>query len=322
MAVVRVAVDARNLERDWRGIARYVRAVLTRFAMRDDVTVHLVRDGLLGSRVPRGVDVVWHPWNGTFFSSRAPSVVTFHDAVPFRFPPADPRRRRNDQAPWLRSAAEASQFLANSHFTVDEVSRYLGVAPERQTVTYLAVEPDVFTPEGPAARVSDGRPYVLFAGADEPRKNLRTLVAAHARAFPRGEVALAVAGSTPAGDALALGTLEPTELARWYRGALAVAVPSYYEGFGFPLLEALACGAPAIASRVTALPEVGGDGCAWIDDPLDVGAWSDALRELADDPAARDRLRVAGLARAGAFSWERCAEQTLAVLRCAAHAPA
>ncbi len=323
MTPIHVAVDAHNLAHDWRGIARYVRAVLARFAARDDVKVSLTRNGPFGRRVPRGIDVVWHPWNGTFFSSRAPSVVTFHDAVPFRFPPGDPRRRQSDQGPWIRSATEARMFLANSRFTVEEVSRYLGVARDRQTVTYLAVERDVFTPDGAAARLPDGRPYLLFVGADEPRKNLHTLAAAHARAFPRGEVALAVAGNAQAGtDAVALGTLQPDELARWYRGALAVAVPSYYEGFGFPLLEALACGAPTIASRVTALPEVGGDGCVWIDDPLDVDAWTGALREVAEDGALRDRLRDAGLARAARFSWERCAEQTLTVLRCAAHAPA
>ena len=318
--MIHVAVDARDLDRDWRGIARYVRAVLTRFAARDDVRVTLVRRGPFGQRAPRDADVVWHPWNGTFFTARAPSVVTFHDAVPFRFPPADPRRRANDQTPWLRSAAQARSFLANSHFTAGEVSTYLGVAPERQTVTLLAVERDVFAPAGEAARLPDGRPYVLFVGADEPRKNLRTLADAHERAFPNAEVALVVAGGAPPPGvrATALGALDPAALARWYRGALLVAVPSWYEGFGFPLLEAMACGAPAVASRATSLPEVGGQAPCWIDDPLDVAAWCDALRALAADAAARARLRDAGLARAATFSWERCAEETLAVLRRAA----
>jgi alpha-1,3-rhamnosyl/mannosyltransferase len=280
----------------------------------------LVRPGPFGQRAPRGTDVVWHPWNGTFFASRAPAVVTFHDAVPFRFPAADPAKRRNEQRPWLRSAATAHAFLANSHFTAGEVERFLGVAAARQTVTYLAVERDVFAPAGAVRGLDDGRPFVLFAGADEPRKNLATLLDAHARAFPHDEVALVTAGGAPPPGARvhALGALEPAELAAWYRGALAVAVPSIYEGFGFPLLEAMACGTPALASRATSLVEVGGEGCAWIDDPLDAAAWASALRDLAGDAARRAALRAAGLARAAMFSWDRCADETLAVLRRAA----
>jgi glycosyltransferase involved in cell wall biosynthesis len=322
MSALHVAVDARDLAHDWRGIARYVRALLDRFARRDDVVVTLVERGLFGQRVPRGADVVWHPWNGTFFDARVPAVVTFHDAVPFRFPAADPRKRRNEQEPWLRSAATARSFIANSHFTVDEVQRFLGVGAERQTVTYLAVERDVFAPAGAAATLPDGRPYVLFAGAAEPRKNLVTLLDAHARAFPDDAVALVVAGGAPPAGArvCALGALEPAELARWYRGARAVAVPSLYEGFGFPLLEAMACGTPAIASRATSLVEVGGEGCRWIEDPLDASAWAAALRSVVDDENVRLQLRAAGSAQAGTFSWDRCADETLTVLRRAAEA--
>ena len=320
MSALHVAVDARDLAHDWRGIARYVRAVLDRFARRDDVVVTLVERGLFGQRAPRDADVVWHPWNGTFFAARVPAVVTFHDAVPFRFPADDPRKRRNEQGPWLRSAATARAFLANSQFTLAEVERYLGVAAARQTVTYLAVARDVFAPADDAAALPDGRPFVLFVGAAEPRKNLATLLAAHARAFPDDAVALAVAGGAPPAGARvhALGALQPAELARWYRGARAVAVPSLYEGFGFPLLEAMACGTPAIASRATSLIEVGGDGCRWIDDPLDVQAWSAALTDVVSDERLRVRLRVAGIAQAAKFSWDRCAEETLAVLRRAA----
>jgi len=320
MSALHVAVDARDLAHDWRGIARYVRAVLTRFAQRGDVVVTLVEPGLFGQRVPRGTDVVWHPWNGTFFDARVPAVVTFHDAVPFRFPAEDPGKRRNEQGPWLRSAATADTFLANSGFTAAEVERFLGVAAGRQTVTQLAVERNVFAPLGDAAALPGGRPYVLFVGAAEPRKNLATLLEAHARAFPGDTVALVVAGGLPPPGARvhALGALEPAELARWYRGARVVAVPSYYEGFGFPLLEAMACGTPALASRATSLVEVGGDGCAWIDDPFDVAAWAAALGRAVRDEALRARLRAAGIAQAAAFSWDRCAAETLTVLRRAA----
>ena len=317
MSALHVAVDARDLATEWRGIARYLRAVLKRFANRSDVTVSMVERGLLGQRAPRGTDVVWHPWNGTFFGSRTPSVVTFHDAVPFRFPATDPRKRRNEQDPWLRSAATARAFLANSQYTVSEVERFLGVPAERQTVTYLGVEHDVFAPHGAVNALPDGRPFVLFAGTAEPLKNLGTLLVAHARAFPGDEVALVVAGGEPPPDAraVALGALEPAELAAWYRGASAVAVPSLYECFGLPLLEALACGTPVIASRTSSLVEVGGDAPLWIGDPLDVDAWTAGLLAAVSDEAGRAAQRERGIARAASFSWDRCAEETLAVLR-------
>jgi alpha-1,3-rhamnosyl/mannosyltransferase len=323
-AALHVAVDARDLAHDRRGIARYVRAVLARFARRDDVVATLVRPGPFGQRAPRGTDVVWHPWNGTFFEARAPSVVTFHDAAPFRFPALDPAKRRNEQGPWLRSAATAGAFLANSHFTVAEVERFLGVPAARQTVTYLAVEHELFTPVGAARTLDDGRPYLLHVGAHDAHKNVGTLIAAWRTAFPSTEVALAFTRAPavlPDGAVLAAAPTDAA-LAELYRGALAVAVPSTYEGFGLPLLEALACGAPAVASQLPSLLEVGGDAVVWIDDPLDAGAWASALRALAGGGARRAAQRAAGIARAATFSWDRCADETLAVLRRTAEARA
>jgi glycosyltransferase involved in cell wall biosynthesis len=107
---------------------------------------------------------------------------------------------------------------------------------------------------------------------------------------------------------------DDTALAALYRGAALVAVPSTYEGFGFPLLEAMACGTPTLAARAGSLPEVGGDAAAWIDDAYDAGAWTTALRALLADDAARTALGARGPARAAAFSWERCTAQTLRVL--------
>jgi glycosyltransferase involved in cell wall biosynthesis len=240
--------------------------------------------------------------------------------VPFRYPAADLRKRRNEQGPWLRSAATAAAFLTNSRYTVGEVERYLGVPPEKQTVTYLGVERDVFAPQGNANVLPDGRPYVLYVGTLEPFKNFSTLLAAHARAFPNAETALVFAGNGPPSDArvVALGVVDPVVLAGWYRGAALVAVPSIYECFGLPLLEAMSCGTPVVASRTPSLEEVGGAGCAWIEDPLDVAAWSAALAGIAS--GAAPQWQAAGLARAATFSWDRCAEETLAVLRRTAQA--
>ncbi len=322
MSVLHVAVDTTNLKHDWRGITRYVKAIFPRLAAHPDVRLSMVDPGFFGYRVPRDADVVWRPANGTFFRTTLPSVATFHDAVPFRFAAADPKRRANEQGPWVRSVETAHAFIANSHFTATEMTAYAHIPLERQTVTLLAVEPEIFSPAGALPPDAPDRAFVFFAGAAEERKNLPTLLAAHARAFPANDVPLVVAGGAPPPGARAtwLGVLDAPALAAWYRAATIVAVPSVYEGFGFPLLEAMACGRAVLASRASSLPEVGGAGCAWIDDPLDVAAWAEELRALVIDGERRAALQAAAVARAAAFSWDRCAAQTLEVLQRAANA--
>ncbi len=336
MSAVHVAVEAHNLVRDDRGIGRYARAVLSR-AVRDPRFrwTFVVRDLLprrgplaralgeagavrLSRRVPRDAHVVWFPWNGTFLGTEVPAVATVHDAAPFAFPAADARKRATEQGPFERTARTARKILVQSSFTAREVETWLGVQPERIVVTPLAVDRATFSP-GPADALPPalrGRRYVLHVGAHDERKNSATLIAAFAAAFPEGEVALAFTrkpSSLPRGGVVVEGAGDAA-LAALYRGAALVAVPSPYEGFGLPLLEAMACGAPVLAARAGALPEVGGEAAAWIDAPLEAGAWAAALRTLICDDVARGALAERGLARAEEFSWERCTAQTLAVL--------
>ena len=294
-------------------------------------------------RVPRDAGVVWFPWNGTFLRSDAPSVATVHDAAPFAFPASDARRRATEQGPFLTTASTARTILVQSRFTASEVERWLGVDADRIVVTPLAVDP-VFTARAPADGSRDdravlsgdatrsaeeslpaalhGRRYVLHVGAHDERKNTATLIEGFARAFPDGDLTLAFTRKPPAlpRGGVVVDAPDDDALAALYRNAALVAMPSTYEGFGLPLLEALACGAPALAARAGALPEVGGDAAAWVDDAHDAAAWAEALGALLHDDAARAELAARGPAHAATFSWERCTAQTLAVLREAAAA--
>lgn len=344
---LRLSVDARVVAEDTRGIGRYARAVLRRLIGRDDVALTLLAFGplpirhragyalALGSRrfavrsaVGSDADVVWHPANGTFFASRAPSVATIHDAVPFRYPSADPKRRRHDQRPFLESVRTAARIVAVSAFGRDEVHRVFGVPLERIAVIHHGVEPS-FSP-GAALPLPPGlvaQRYVLFVGdpIGEPRKNFSLLYDAYRRAWadPGTAPLLVVAGArAPAlagvfhagnlGDDLTGRTNEP--LRALYRGALAVAVASYHETFGMPVLEAMACGTPVIAAESSSLPEIGGSAAYYVA-PDDAGAWANALRRVTEDAALRDRLRIAGLDRATHFDWDESARRHLELFR-------
>lgn len=333
-----IAVEARNLARDGRGIGRYARAVLRRMIGDERIEITLAAPALFPDRrglaraidaasvrvsraVPRDAQVTWFPWNGVSLASATPIVATVHDATPFAFPARDRSTRKREQTPFLRTAALARRILVQSRFTASEVERRLGVEPDRIVVTPLACDA-VFTPGQPdqLPAALERRRYILHVGAHDERKNSETLIAAYARAFPRGEVALAFTNRPPVipDGAVVVESRDDATLVALYRGAALVAVPSTYEGFGLPLLEAMACGTPALAARAGALPEVGGDACGYVDEAHSVDAWAEALSALLRDDDARAALAARGPARAAIFSWDRCTAQTLAVLEEAA----
>ena len=333
-----VAIDAHNLLTDERGIGVYVRAVTARFLQRRDCSLTLLVRGwfparkharlasLLGSddfevaaHVPRKADVTWHPWNGVFFEGPAPNAVTMHDVAPFAFPARYPRRRAAEQEPFLRSARIGRRFAADSVFTRAQMGELLGIDPDAVAVVPLAADA-AFSPGAFAAPPESlrGVPYLLYVGAVEPRKNTERLAEAWRRAFPRGGVRLAFVAPHAPDGVIALPALDRSALVDCYRGAIALAFPSLYEGFGLPALEAMACGTPVVASRRASLPEVCGEAALYIDDPEDVEEIARALRSIVEDAALRTRLREAGLRRAATFSWERTAQETFAMIRSAA----
>lgn len=358
MSPLRLAVDALVVAEDTRGIGRYARAILRRLVARDDVELTLLERGPLAFRRRRALenalgssrfhlrstpggrsasDVVWHPANGTFFHSRLRSVATIHDAVPFRYPDADPKRRAHAQEPFLESVRTATRFVAVSDFGRGELHDVFAIDSDRIDVIHHGVDPS-FAP-GPAAPLPAAigeRRYLLFVGdpIGEPRKNFALLYDAYRRAWPDAggsRPLLVVAGSqAPALDGVVhagnlgddLNVRHSGEgLRALYRGALALALASYHETFGMPMLEAMACGTPVVASRAGSLPEIGGDAALYAP-PDDAEAWAHALRRAATDAALRDRLRLAGLDRATHFSWDESAARHLALFAGVAAKPA
>jgi glycosyltransferase involved in cell wall biosynthesis len=244
---------------------------------------------------------------------RVPTVVTVHDLAVLRHPDAFPRWTRT-YAPLLipRVLRAAHGVIAVSEFTASEVELLLRVPREKIHVVPNAVD-DTFSPEGPRA---DGD-YVLAVGTLEPRKNLARAIEAAAQIG----VDLRVVGAPGWGGVEArganvtwLGAVDDDELARQYRGALCVVYPSVYEGFGLPVLEAMACGAAVVTSSGGATAEVAGDAAVLVD-PLDVGAIAAGIETAI---AGREALRPRGIERARGFSWDEAARLTQAVYEAAA----
>ncbi len=330
-----VAVDAHNLLTDRRGIGVYLRAILRRMLAGGECTVTLLvrhplpglkkralaaelgsEDFAVASRVPRGATVAWHPWNGTFFRGCRRNVVTMHDVAPFVYPATDPEKRRSQQAPFVTSARTADRIIADSHFSKSGIESYLGVEPERVVVVPLAAD-ERFTPGEPGELppALRDRPYVLYVGTLEERKNVATLIAAWRNALAPQGVALAiVSGDDLPEGVVALRDLSAERFRDVYRGALCLAFPTLYEGFGLPALEAMACGAPAAVSRAASLPEVCGGAALYVDDPRSIAAWEAALLEIASSEELRADLSRRGLEQAAKFSWDATARATLDVL--------
>jgi glycosyltransferase involved in cell wall biosynthesis len=240
--------------------------------------------------------------------SKKPLVVTVHDLAVLRHPEAFNRWSRTySRVAVPRVVRAAARLIAVSEFTKRELVELLRVDESRVRVVPNAVAP-VFAPDGERALGE----YVLAVGTLEPRKNLPRLAGAARRA----EVELRIAGprgwgGVEAAGATFLGFVSDEELARLYRGALCVVYPSLYEGFGIPVLEALACGAPVVTSRGTAMAEMA-DGAAVLVDPRDEESIAAGIREAI---ARRDELARKGPGVASAYSWARSAELTVDVYR-------
>jgi glycosyltransferase involved in cell wall biosynthesis len=237
--------------------------------------------------------------------------TVIHDLVPLHHPELVTARTRSMHTRKYENAARTCDVIfTNSGYTADDVAATLGIGADRLVVAHPGVEP-WHVPEGPRADL--GRPYVLGIGTLEPRKNLARLVEAW-RSLG-GELALALAGGAGWGaqkglddpGIVRLGYVSDAEVARLYRGAAVYVYPSLFEGFGMPIVEAMACGVPVVASSHPSMDEACGDAAVRVD-PLDPAAIAAGIRDALE---RRDELARAGLEHASRFDWRSTGESML-----------
>lgn len=271
-------------------------------------------------------------WRGT------PHVATLMDAIPHSHPHyVDARLRRLKNAMWRKAAHWPQHILTLSDYSRQQIVQHFGLPEERISVVPLGVEERYFQPlssEQRALTLSRHglRPgYFLFIGTLQPRKNLERLIQAHTQLprYIRQDHPLVIVGRHGwAMDKRLLNRLasrdDPALI--WLQGiqdqdkrallqeALALTFPSLLEGFGLPLLEAFASNLPVLASHSSAIPEVTAN-AAQLLDPLNVNAWSSAMKQIATDNPMQQELRDKGLHRARQFSWQACAQATTEVYR-------
>jgi len=270
------------------------------------------------------------------FRWRGPVVITVMDLAFLRYPYLLTTDSLRYYGQIQRAVRRAQAILAISHSTRQDLIDLLAVPPEKVTVTHLAAGPE-FQPVTEADRLAAVRQtyglpqdFVLFVGTIEPRKNLKTLLQAwtllpgdlsHYRLVIAGrkgwlhEEVFRLMNSLHLNDAVRfIGAVRPEDLPALYSAARLFVLPSLYEGFGLPVLEAMACGTPVVCSNTSSLPEVAGDAALLVspDDPV---AMAQAIAQALTDETLRAQLVERGLKRAAAFSWSITARQTLEVYR-------
>jgi glycosyltransferase involved in cell wall biosynthesis len=319
---VRVGVDTSPLVQTRAGTARHVRGLLGALRDRPGIDLELLSFG--GTRRASSVvrDALWYPLGlprsarrldvlhcTTFRGptrARVPTVLTVHDLAILRYPEVFPLwHRLYGRAGLRRVLRSADAIVAVSEFTKAETVELAGVAAERVRVVPNGVDA-VFGTDGPSAEGD----YVLAVATLEPRKNLSRVV----EAADLAGIELRVVGARGWGGVEVggwVGEVPDAELASLYRGARCVVYPSLYEGFGLPVLEAMACGTPVVTSSGTSTEEVAGDAAVLVD-PLYVASIAGGIREALD---RRDTLIELGLARAAEFTWQRAADSVVELWR-------
>lgn len=292
--------------------------------------IYSIREQLaMTRRVPAETALFWAPHYNLPLRSPGRLLVTVHDLMHLALPEYSRGLHRRAYARFMFGALRrrADRVICVSHFTARELVRLVGVEPRRITVVHEGVDAAWFEDEpGPSPHA---RPYLLFVGNVKPHKNLVRLVQAFEalasdvphdllivgkrEGFRTGDPRVLQAAGRMAGRIRFTGYVPDERLRSYVRHAGALVLPSLYEGFGLPPLEAMASGCPVVVSRAASLPEVCGDAALYCDplDPHDIAA---QIRRAVNDATLRAELVDRGRLHARRFTWERCAEQTAAVM--------
>ncbi|NJO05734.1 MAG: glycosyltransferase family 4 protein [Chloroflexaceae bacterium] len=280
------------------------------------------------------------PYFAPPLQSVVPLVTTIPDVIPLVLPEYRGNSRVRLYMSLVRhTAREVDHVITFSHYSCNDIVTMIGISHQRVSATLLAADERYLPPAdrgaalaSVAARYNLHEPFLYYVGGLDVRKNLAVLLRAVALLHQRGRfpAVLAIAGRALGGDQrlfpdidgliahLDLGAVvrrievPHSDGPLLYQTCTAFAFPSRYEGFGLPPLEAMACGAPVVASTASSLPEVVGD-AALLVDPDDPGAWAAALERMLFEPTLRTDLRTRGLAHAATFSWERVARETVQI---------
>jgi glycosyltransferase involved in cell wall biosynthesis len=293
--------------------------------------------GLSASRAH--ADVIFIPTAATLPVAPVPAVCTIHDVTPITMPshsaPVSAMQRV-----LLKGCARFSRaIITSSECSKRDIVRHLGVPEDKVAVIHDGCDQSLFNANPPdvsalaalRARLGIEKPYLLHHGTIQPRKNLKRLIEAFRLLLAENadldfdlvlagqlgwasdEIVRAAASNNARGRVIFTGMLDDSALALLIKGASLAVLPSLYEGFSLPMVEAMACGVPTIASNTSCLPEISGHVLAYFD-PSSVADIAACMQTVLRDSGLSRRLLQKGIARAREFTWERCARQTLDVL--------
>ena len=312
-----------------------------RFPKRPNVRYHLIRFPLFKRRFWEQIapllvgryDLLHFPYDSCIAWKRGKFVVTVHDVKPLLFGTDRPRPNLNRLVEHVLVRDKWSQIdhmLTDSQCSRRDIVERLGISANRITVVFPGIELDRFRP-APLDRTGGGaRPYVLCVAGADPTKNVETLVDSFSQLpLPtqdahdlvlvgdfrrRTDLHERVRDAGIEKQTVFTGVVADDRLIELYQRAALFVFPSRYEGFGLPVLEAMACGCPVVCSSASSLPEVADDAAILLD-PLDIEGFARAIERVLEDAELRHDLRQRGLRQAARFTWDRTARETIAVYK-------
>lgn len=348
---MKIGIDVSNLPKDNRGMGRYVRKILSCWSREKEeeflfisskknlkecsldieklwtAPLNVINEK---DRLLKTLDVCFFPWNHLHFNTDCPRVVTIHDTTPFIYE----KEERKLLESFERSARDSSHIITDSFFSRGEIIKFLEVEEKKISVINPGGGETLF--DFPVAEAAEAEPpwkYILYVGADDVRKNLCPLIESFGwlkenYGISHHFVLVGIDGKNKKFEEIIRrhkikeylhfkGRITDTELHMLYKNALAFVLPSVYEGFGVPVVEALGYGIPMAVSSRSSIPELAGDAALYFD-PENVEEMSRAILKLIEDENLRESLSIKAKERAKMFRWKKCAGEILKLLKKAA----